>query len=100
MPLVHVAGEGLMVAEAGDDLGVGEHLGEGLEDKAGRGEVVFSESSIGDFHKYDFKEQLTKCPSLPGLEPHVVGGIVSSDHDVVKIMLHPDVLQHLESIAT
>ena len=44
MPVLHVAGEGLMVAEAGDHLGVGEHLGEGLEDKAGRGEVVFSEN--------------------------------------------------------
>ena len=29
-----------MVAEAGDNLGVGEHLGQGLEDKAGRGQVV------------------------------------------------------------
>ena len=46
--LLHVAGEGLVVAEAGDNLGVGKHLGEGLEDKAGRGEVVFPENSISD----------------------------------------------------
>ena len=36
----HVAGEGLVVAEGGNHLGVGKHLGEGLEDKTGRGEVV------------------------------------------------------------
>ena len=38
-----------------------------------------------------------QCLNSPGLEPHVMGGVVSSDHDVVEIMLHPDVLQHLES---
>ena len=26
-----------------------------------------------------------------------MGGVVPGDHDVVKIMLHPDLLQHLES---
>ena len=33
-----------MVAEAGNNLGVGEHLREGLQDKAGRGEVVISKN--------------------------------------------------------
>ena len=33
-----------MVAEAGDNLGVGEHLGQGLEDKAGRGQVMLPEN--------------------------------------------------------
>ena len=38
-----------------------------------------------------------QCLNSPGLEPHVMGGVVSSDHDIVKIMLRPDVLQHLEN---
>ena len=87
--LPHVAGEGLVVAEGGDHLGVGKHLCERLEDKTGRGEVVFPEN--------DLKINRKQCLSSPGLEPHVMGGVVSSDHDVVKIMLRPDLLQHLET---
>ena len=26
-----------------------------------------------------------------------MGGVVTRDHDVIEIMLHPDVLQHLEN---
>ena len=45
---LHVAGERLVVAEGGDHLGVWKHLSEGLEDKTGRGEVVFSENGRFD----------------------------------------------------
>ena len=42
--VLHVAGEGLVITEAGDHLGVGEHLGQWLEDKSGRGQVVLPEN--------------------------------------------------------
>ena len=71
---LHVAGEGLVVAEGGEDLSVREDLGERLEDGPGGVEVV-----------------------LAGLEPDVVGRIVARDHDVLQggAVLLLDLLQHL-----
>ena len=73
---LHVAGEWLVVAEGREDLSVREDLSERLEDGPSSVEVV-----------------------LAGLKPHVVSGIVTSDHDVVEAgpVLRPDLLQHLET---
>ena len=76
---LHVAGERFVVPERREDLSVGEDLGQRLEHSRGSVEVV-----------------------LAGLEPHVVGRVVSGDHDVLQggAVLLLDVLQHLNHILT